>query len=184
MPLTEFQARTSAIEGLTIMDLKQVSDGRGTVREFFRESVYRSLTPPAPSHFAQVNVTHSARGTIRGLHGEDVTKLVGVVAGSAFGAYVDARRSSPTFGKVETVPLELGVQVLVPSGVLNGFQSVSDGGCQYLYAFDAEWAPDMPGVSAHPLDPALAIPWPLPVDPTDPSQLSPKDAALPFFAAL
>jgi dTDP-4-dehydrorhamnose 3,5-epimerase-like enzyme len=38
-----------------------------------------------------------------------------------------------------------------------------------------------PSLSVHPLDPALAISWPLPIDNTDLSQISAKDANLPNF---
>jgi len=37
-------------------------------------------------------------------------------------------------------------------------------------------------VSVHALDPALGIPWPLPIDPEDPSMLSARDRALPTLA--
>jgi dTDP-4-dehydrorhamnose 3,5-epimerase len=165
----------TAIDGLVVISLKQVDDERGTVREYHRASD-ESWGP-----WQQVNVTETKRGALRGLHGEDMTKLVGVVAGEAFGAYVDTRPSSPTRGAVVTLPLVLGTQVLVPAGVCNGFQALADA-TQYLYCFDAEWVPGMAGVAVHPLDPALGIEWPLPVDPQDRSQLSAKDAAQPTLA--
>jgi dTDP-4-dehydrorhamnose 3,5-epimerase len=180
VPFTEFESRVSGIDGLNLITTKQISDERGTIREFFRQSTYASLLGSC----GQINITHSRQCAIRGLHGEDTTKLVGVAAGEAFGAYVDARPASPTYGAVEVVQLVLGLQVLVPRGVLNGFQSVSEGGCEYLYGFDTEWRPDMPGVGAYALDPGLAIPWPLAIDTADRSMLSAKDAALPLFSAL
>ena len=57
-----------------------------------------------------------------------MTKLVAVVHGEAFGAYVDARPDSPTRGAVETVRLLPGTQVLVPQGVCNGFQVLCEAG--------------------------------------------------------
>jgi dTDP-4-dehydrorhamnose 3,5-epimerase len=111
---------------------------------------------------------------VRGLHGEAMNKVVAVVAGEAFGAYVDARPKSGTYGKVVTVPLTVGTQVVVPNGVCNGFQALIDG-TQYLYCFDAEWMPGMAGTAVHPLDPALGIAWPM--EPV----LSEKDAAQPTF---
>ena len=134
--------------------------------------------------WAQINVTETTRGAIRGMHGEQMTKLVAVVAGEAFGAYVDARSGSPSRGRVVTVRLVPGTQVVVPAGVCNGFQSVSDEPTQYLYCFTAEWTPAMAGVAVNPLDPALGIAWPLPVDRQDPAQLSAKDAGAPMFADL
>jgi dTDP-4-dehydrorhamnose 3,5-epimerase len=50
---------------------------------------------------------------------------------------------------------------------------------QYVYCFDEEWKPDMPGVACTPLDPELAIPWPLPI-----SFVSEKDRAAPTLAEL
>jgi len=53
-----------------------------------------------------------------------------------------------------------------------------------VYCFTNEWVPGMAGVAVNPLDPALAIQWPLPVDVSDPAQLSAKDAAQPNLADL
>ena len=85
-----------------------------------------------------------------------MTKLVAVVAGEAFGVYVDLRvglaDATASSRRSTLVP---GVQVLVPAGVANGFQALVDG-TQYVYCFDHEWQPDMPGLACNPLDPALA----------------------------
>lgn len=178
--IAPFEVTDSEIDGLKVLRMKQVSDERGTVREFFRSSAFAEAGLPA-GPWQQLNVTHTRRGAIRGLHGEAMTKLVSVVAGSALGAYVDARPDSPTRGAVVTVDLQPGVQVLVPQGVCNGFQAVSDE-VEYLYCFDSEWQPGMAGVAVHPLDPALGIQWPIEVDPSDPAMLSAKDAAQPTLA--
>jgi dTDP-4-dehydrorhamnose 3,5-epimerase len=104
-------------------------------------------------------------------------KPVAVVEGEAFGAYLGARPASPTGVKTVTVKLAKGTQVLVPEGVCNGFQSLSPGVAQYLYCFDQEWRSGMAVLSVNPLDPAAAIAWQLPVDATDPAQISAKDAS-------
>jgi len=180
--LIELDARPTAIDGLLLLTMKQVHDERGTVREFFRASALDGVGIPPLGPWRQVNVTHSRRGAVRGLHAEAMVKLVGVASGEAYAAYVDLRPRSGTHGKVVTVVLSPGLQVLVPAGVGNGFQATSEGGCEYLYCFDDEWAPDMPGVACTPLDPALGIDWPLPVDPDDPSQVSRKDRDAPRFS--
>lgn len=179
----EHAAAPTAIAGLAVITMKQVTDERGTVREFFRRSAFEVAALPALGPFLQVNVTETRRGALRGLHAEAMTKLVAVVAGEAFGAYVDVRADSPTFGAVETVVLVPGTQVLVPRGVANGFQAVADR-TQYMYCFDDEWRPGMAGVACNPLDPDLAIAWPLPIDPSDRAQVSAKDVGLPAFADL
>ena len=61
----------------------------------------------------------------------------------------------------------------------DGFQSIGDTPTQYLYCFDSEWVPGMAGTAINPLDPALGIAWPLPVDVADPAQISAKDLNAP-----
>ena len=73
---------------------------------------------------------------------------------------------------------------MVPAGVCNGFQAVSDPGCQYLYCFGAEWQPGMPGVAIKPLDRELRIAWPIAPEPGNPAMVSAKDASGPRFAHL
>jgi dTDP-4-dehydrorhamnose 3,5-epimerase len=174
----EFTVASTAIDGLWQLSPRSATDERGTVREFFRTSAFRAAGLPVPGQWQQVNLTSSVPGAVRGLHGEPMTKLIGVAAGAALGAYLDARELSPTYGTVVTIELTVGVQVLVPNGVCNGFQALGPDGCQYLYCFDAEWSPGVAGVAVNPLDPALGIDWRLP--PT----VSPKDAAAPRFAEL
>ncbi|MGI8664663.1 MAG: dTDP-4-dehydrorhamnose 3,5-epimerase family protein [Jatrophihabitans sp.] len=181
--ITDLRIETTDIDGLLVCTLKQVSDERGTVREFFRASVYRDAFAGA-GDWQQINVTESGHGAIRGLHGEAMVKLVSCVSGRAFGAYLDARAESTSYGKVVTVELAPGTQVLVPAGVCNGFQSVSAEGTQYLYCFTEEWRPGMAGTAFNPLDEGLNISWPIAVDLDDPSQISVKDATAPKFSQL
>lgn len=182
--LTELRVEELAIHGLRQLTCKAVADERGTVRELFRISDFHAAGLPVPSQWKQMNLTWTKRGAVRGLHGEQMTKLVGLAAGQALGAYVDARTGSPTRGAVVTAMLTPGVQLLVPAGVLNGFQALSTPGCEYLYCFDSEWQPGMAGVAVNPLDPQLGIKWPIPIDPTDAAQISAKDAAAPPFVQL
>lgn len=174
----------TAIEGLLKITTKAVTDERGTVREFFRTSGYADANVPVPERWAQVNLTFTQHGAVRGMHGEQTDKLVGVASGEAFGAYVDARPDSATLGAVVTIALTVGVQVFVPAGVCNGFQAVSADGCQYLYCFGVEWQPGMSGVAVTPLDPELGIAWPVHIDADNPAVLSKKDASAPRFAEL
>lgn len=169
----------TGIDGLLRITPKTITDDRGTVREFYRASDYREHGVPVPASWAQVNLTRTLRGGLRGLHGENADKLIGIAAGEAFGAWVDARPGSSTRGNVVSLSLSVGTQMFVPRGVCNGFQAVTD--CEYLYCFGAEWVPGMAGVACNPFDPALAIEWPL----TDADALvSAKDAAAPMFADL
>jgi dTDP-4-dehydrorhamnose 3,5-epimerase len=184
--ITEMQLSTPSadgIDGLAVITLKQVTDDRGTVREFFRASAYSDGPLAGLGQWQQINVTESKFGAVRGLHGESMVKLVSCVAGEAYGVYLDAREGSPTFGNVVTVELKPGTQVLVPAGVCNAFQSVSKEGTQYVYCFTEEWTPGMAGIAFSPIDPGLGIEWPVPVDAQDPAQISAKDAGAPLFSA-
>ena len=178
------EVNQTGIDGLLVIQMKAIEDDRGVIREFFRESSWSESGLPSLGPWAQLNVTASRQGTVRGLHGEDMHKLVGIGSGEALGAYVDVRKASPTFRAVVTVPLTLTTQVLVPQGVCNGFQATSAGGCTYVYCFDNEWQVGMSGVAVNPLDPALGIDWPLPVDRDDPAAISAKDRSLPTLAEL
>lgn len=174
--MSEFGSRPTAIDGVTVITAFSVPEPRGEIRELFRESRYAALLPESTA-WKQINLSATKRGAIRGLHAEEITKLVTVAAGRVFAVYLDARPASPTRGVVATLEIVPGIQVLVPRGVCNGFQALEDS--EYLYFFDAEWAPGMPGVSVNPLDPELGISWPIPVNPADRSQVSEKDATAP-----
>ncbi|MFT9003326.1 MAG: dTDP-4-dehydrorhamnose 3,5-epimerase [Liquorilactobacillus hordei] len=171
----------SKIEGLQIINAKMVTEGRGTVRELYRQSSYSSFLPNTVSAWSQVNLTRTQRGAVRGLHGEAMSKLVTVAYGAAFGVYVDTRVNSKTIGAVVTVKLTPGVQVFVPQGVCNGFQAL-DENTEYLYFFDNEWAPGMSGVALTPLDAELGIEWPISIDPNNREQISEKDSKAPSLS--
>ncbi|MEM8619663.1 MAG: dTDP-4-dehydrorhamnose 3,5-epimerase [Actinomycetota bacterium] len=177
--IVDFRVQSGALDGLVVIELKRASDERGSVRELFRRSAFEqagiTLAP-----FDQINITESRRGAVRGMHAESMTKLVSVAAGEVFAAFVDLRDDSPTRGAVTTVEIRPGVQVLVPSGVGNGFQTVTEVS-QYVYCFDREWSPGMPGRSVTPLDPALGVDWPISIDPTDRALVSAKDVAAPLL---
>lgn len=181
MPFVPFSTRPTSIAGLFIVQMKQIEDERGVVREFYRQSDFAAAGLPAPERWLQVNVTASRQGAIRGLHGEEMTKFVSVVSGSAFGVYLDARKDSQTFGAIESVELELGTGVVVSPGICNGFQATGDNMTQYGYCFDKEWEPTMDGVAVNAFDPALGIAWPIAIDKADRSLLSEKDANLPLL---
>ena len=182
MKIVDFTTRPGAIDGLLTVTMKQVTDERGTVRELFRRSAFADAGASF-GQIEQINVTLTHLGGVRGMHAEQMTKLVAVAHGRAQGVYVDIRPGSPTFGLVDEVDLEPGVQVLVPSGVANGFQALVPA-TQYAYCFDSEWEPGMPGSAFTPLDPLVVDRWPLPIDPDDPAQISAKDRSAPTFTQL
>jgi dTDP-4-dehydrorhamnose 3,5-epimerase len=180
--IIDMDVRETAIDGLVVVTLKQVTDDRGTVREFFRASSYSAGPFAGLGAWHQINVTETKYGAVRGLHGESMVKLVSCVSGEAYGVYLDARREATTFGAVVSVALVPGTQVLVPAGVCNAFQSVSEPGTQYVYCFTDEWKPGMAGIAFSPLDEGLGIEWPIAIDPDNVSQISTKDFGAPRFS--
>lgn len=179
--ITPIKIETTDIDGLMLITMKQIDESRGTIRELFRASAFEDAGITLPTSWKQINATETRQGAIRGLHAESMRKLVSIVHGEAFGVYVDVRADSPTKGKVVTVKLTKGVQVLVPIGVCNGFQSISEGVSQYLYCFDTEWVMGMKGYAINPLDTELNIKWPIPVTAEDTHLVSRKDASAPSF---
>lgn len=172
------------IEGLLFLESTCGTDPRGVVREFFRRSAAATSGLPVPeAGWAQLNITESNLGAVRGLHAEGTDKLIGIASGEGFGAWVDARPASSTFGEMVTSHLVAGTQVYVPAGILNGWQSLSRP-AQYLYCFSREWTANMGGVYVTPLDATLAINWPIPVDAENRAHVSTKDAAAPSWTSV
>ena len=71
----------TAIDGLVKITTKAVTDERGTVREFFRTSGFAEAGVPVPERWAQINLTWTRQGGLRGLHGEAADKLIGIASG-------------------------------------------------------------------------------------------------------
>lgn len=173
--------QSTPIKDLYIITLKQVSEERGTIREAYRHSSFRDIPVEGVGSWKQINVTESCQGVIRGIHAESMNKLVGVISGEGFGAYVDLRKDSPSKKVVFTTELRKGMQVFIPNGVGNGFQSTSEEPSQYLYCFDEEWTPGMPGLTINPLDPDLHIDWPIKMKASNSSLVSKKDISAPLL---
>ena len=157
----EFKAEKTKLEGLFKIRFKVIEDERGSVMEFYRHSEFEAAGLPSLGARPQVNAPLSVKGALRGIHAEDAHKLVSVAAGRVYAVIVDLRKGSPTAGKWDGYELSRGEGLFVSKGLGNSFQSISDEPSVYLYYFEKEWHPGMPGVSCNPLDPELAIAWPI-----------------------
>ncbi len=164
--------------GLIIIEPEVFRDARGFFLETYHQRKYAEAGLPAA--FVQDNHSRSAHGTLRGLHAQrrkPQGKLVRVIEGEIFDVAVDARRSSPTFGRWAGVTLsaENFRQLYVPPGFLHGFCVTSET-AQVEYKCTELYDPaDEAGVIWN--DPVLAITWPV----KDPA-LSKKDQGHPTFA--
>ena len=129
----------------------------------------------------QVNIsTNIFRGTIRGLHYQVEpfleSKLISCIKGSVIDVLLDLRPTSETYGKYTCYHLTPGSgSLLVPPLVAHGFQSLEDE-TTLLYLHSNDYSPDN-SQGVNPLDPDLAIKWPLPI-----SSISESDRNLPTFS--
>ncbi len=155
------------IEGLLYVPHRVFSDNRGFYAELARIPEIEAVTG-RPFVVQQTNLSFSQQNVIRGLHAENWEKLLTVVQGSCFCAWLDIRPESPTFG--DTLSMTVGVNepalfgsVFVSAGIANSF-CVTDGPVSYLYAVNQLYAKrDTSGdVALSLFDPQLAIPWPIP----------------------
>ncbi|AGH48400.1 dTDP-4-dehydrorhamnose 3,5-epimerase [Sphingomonas sp. MM-1] len=162
------------LPGLKLFDLDRFGDDRG----FFLESWNQRRFADAgfSESFVQDNHSRSAAGVLRGLHYQlknPQGKLVRVTRGRAYDVVVDLRRSSPTFGRWQAVPLSEDEPRLfwIPPGFAHGFLALEDR-TEFQYKVTTFYDP----ADEHSLlwnDPAIGIAWPLEMEPA----LSAKDAA-------
>lgn len=161
MTQPNFLVQQTDIEGLFTVEFKVFADNRGSVMEFYRQSDFVEAGLPSLGDRPQVNAPATVKGALRGIHAEFAHKLVSVASGVIYAAIVDLRSDSPTKGQWQGFTLERGKGLFVSKGLGNSFQSISDEPSTYLYYFEQEWRPDMPGKACNPLDPDLNIDWPI-----------------------
>ena len=177
--IRSMQASETKLAGLWLIQYKVILDARGSVMEFYRQSEFEALGLPSLEDRPQVNAPLSVKGAVRGIHAEEAHKLISVASGKVYAVIVDLRKDSQTVGQWQGFELERGQGLFVSKGLGNSFQSVSNEPSVYLYYFEKEWLPDMPGVSCTPLDTDLAITWPIPEN--QGMIISDKDRANPSF---
>ena len=154
----------TGIEGLKVLDLAVHGDSRGWFKENWQRAKMTSLGVP-DLRVVQNNVSFNAeRGVTRGIHAEPWDKFVSVAAGSVYGAWVDLREGSATYGKVFTCELDPSKAIYVPRGVGNSFQALEEG-TAYTYLVDAHWSAELKRTYTfvNLADPELGIEWPIPL---------------------
>jgi dTDP-4-dehydrorhamnose 3,5-epimerase len=130
---------------------------------------------------AQINRSFTrTRGVVRGMHFQHPPhaeiKLVTCLHGEVFDVAIDLRQNSPTFLKwhAEILNGENHRTLAIPAGFAHGFQTLAED-CEMLYLHSAAYAPDAEA-GIHPLDPRVAVKWPLEI-----TELSPRDSAHPYL---
>lgn len=153
------------IEGLLFIEAPKLADFRGFYAEValipdLESIIGRSFT------IKQTNHAHSVTHVARGFHAEQWNKLVTVLAGQVFCAWVDVRPNSPTFG--HSVTMEMGDSMpvngsmFVSKGIANGYV-VTQGPAEYYYLTDALYRERDPqhDVALNLFDSDLGIAWPV-----------------------
>ena len=154
----------TGIEGLKVVELSVHGDSRGWFKENWQRAKMVALGIP-DFHVVQNNISFNAeRGVTRGIHAEPWDKFISVATGSVFGAWVDLREGSATYGKAYTCILDPSRAIYVPRGVGNSFQALEDG-TAYTYLVDAHWSAELKKTYTfvNLADPALGIQWPIPL---------------------
>ncbi|MFW0789398.1 dTDP-4-dehydrorhamnose 3,5-epimerase family protein [Gordonia sp. CPCC 205333] len=181
------QVRPLSIDGAWEFTPVQHGDSRGLFLEAFKAP----LVSEAIGHtfdLAQVNMSVSSAGSLRGVHFADVppgqAKYVTCPVGAVLDVIVDIRVGSPTFGTYDTVLLDDTDRraVYLAEGLGHAFLALADGStvtylCSTGYNPTAEHG-------INPLDPELAIDWPTVRRDGSPLtfELSEKDTAAPTLA--
>jgi dTDP-4-dehydrorhamnose reductase/dTDP-4-dehydrorhamnose 3,5-epimerase len=168
------QIETTPIPGLLVLRLDVHGDNRGWFRENWQREKMVALGVP-DFEPVQHNLSYNGeRGVTRGIHLEPWDKLVSVVTGRVFGAWVDFREG-PGYGRSHHLEIDRNTAVFIPRGVGNSYQTL-DEGVTYSYLINNHFDPSYryPGLRLD--DPTAAIPWPIPISE---AILSEKDQNLP-----
>ena len=179
--MQRLSADPTPLPGVLRVQRHPVGDARGALARLF----CRDILAAAGWHWPVAQVNHTVtreRGTVRGLHFQRSpaaeAKLVHCLQGAVWDVVVDLRPGSPTHLQwhAELLSADNGHALLIPPGCAHGFQTQEDD-VHMLYVHSAAHAPAHEG-GVHPLDPRLAIAWPLPVQ-----HLSPRDQTHPPLPA-
>lgn len=167
------------LEGAFVIDLARQEDERGF---FARSFCAKELEAHRLSlNVVQSNVAFSSqKGTLRGLHYQippsAEVKLMRCTQGSVYDVIVDLRVDSPTY--LRHIAVELSAEnrraLYVPCFFAHGYQTLSDD-AEVNYLVSEFYNPACERGLRYD-DPALGIPWPLPV-----SSISEKDGSWPLL---
>lgn len=174
----------TGLQDCLIIKPRVFDDPRGYFFESFNRNTFEEKTGMS-GNFVQDNQSFSSYGVIRGLHAQSgefaQAKLVRVLKGEVLDVAVDARPSSPTFGKHIAVKLseENKLQLYIPRGFYHGFAVLSET-AEFFYKCDNFYnKASERGVIYN--DPNLNIQW---LIEEGKESISDKDLLLTSFSAL
>lgn len=157
---------TTPIEGLLFVEAPKNEDFRGFYAEV---ALVPDLEAVIGHQFTikQTNWARSVSNVARGFHAEQWNKLITVVHGQAFCAWVDVRADSPTFG--ESITMIMGEEMpvngsmFVSQGIANGYV-VTQGPVDYYYLTDGLYRERNTAydVALSLFDNEINVEWPIP----------------------
>lgn len=170
----------TAIAGVFVAQTQAFQDKRGAFARLFCE---RELADAIGTrHIEQINHSRtSAVGAVRGLHFQHAPhaemKMVRCLKGRVWDVAVDLRKGSRTFLQWHAQVLSAAntLMLVIPEGCAHGFQ-VLESESELLYLHTTSYTPSAEGGVRFD-DPALKLPWPLPV-----ADLSERDKQHPLIS--
>jgi dTDP-4-dehydrorhamnose 3,5-epimerase len=172
------RVRNTEIQGAWVFTPVQHSDDRGVFLEAYTAEALKVATGRDLS-LAQLNVSYSHRGVIRGVHAARTppgqAKYVQCLSGRILDVVVDIRPGSPTFGQHVAIELDdiTREAVFIEEGLGHAFCVASES-ATVAYVTSTPYDPEAE-FGINPLDPDLELPWPSDLE----FVLSPKDRAAP-----
>ena len=161
-----FEVKASKLAGLQVITRQPIVDARGWFERAYCADTFAELG--ISKAISQINRSFTAqKGSVRGMHFQTApfveAKFVSCLRGEVFDVAVDLRAGSPTFLQWHGEILSASNQrsLLIPEGFAHGFQTLS-ADCEMLYLHTQKFDPASSG-GINPLDPRLAIVWPLPI---------------------
>jgi len=159
----ELEKYETSIPGLIIFDLTVFGDSRGWFKENWQRQKMTALGLPDFGPVQNNFSFNDKRGVLRGIHAEPWDKFISVGSGSFFGAWVDVREGSPTYGTTFTAEIDPSKAIYVPAGVANSYLTLEDN-TVYSYLVNDHWYADASYTFVNAADPELDIKWPIPLD--------------------
>jgi len=169
------------IQGLMVVDAELHSDHRGAFARLYCQQELQEII--GSRQIVQINQSCTRTvGAVRGLHYQQSPhaemKLIRCLKGKVWDVTVDLRYGSPTFlsWHAEELSESNKRMMVIPEGCAHGFQVLEEDS-ELLYLHTAFYASSSEG-GVQPMDPMLAISWPLSIQ-----DLSDRDRSHPLLSS-
>ena len=166
-------------KGVFEIQLEPHEDKRGFFMRVYDDKIFKKHG--IHRDWVQENYSLSVeKDIIRGMHFQfpphSETKLVRVISGEIYDVFIDLRKSSPTFGKWDSIKLSADNKkmIYIPRGFAHGFCTLTKNS-ELIYKMDNYYTPTGVGIIRW-NDSDLGIDWPV----NDPI-LSEKDSKAKSF---